>query len=130
MEENIPNFVLPEQTGIFKFIQIYVRNEPYLRYENKKHPNAEHTLHTNILEEALKEFGITPVFRRGWSRKMVVGFGDEYKLVGAGKMHRKNEECILYDDSADYNVGPNSQHLEDLAQHLPQGIKLRIDDTK
>ena len=127
-KENIPRFVVPEDKNhILKFIQIYVDGEPYIRWSYFSDPACQY--HRNILEKSLREFGL-PVNFENIRRGVAAREGERYKLSGAGLMayNDKEEAYIMLGNSFDYEIMPNSEHLNLIAQYIPKEIKLRIGD--
>ncbi|MDO8528906.1 MAG: hypothetical protein Q7S06_03380 [Nanoarchaeota archaeon] len=119
--------VLPDEfPDDSKFIQLYINGEPFFRA--KSPPLNRRVYHSDILVAMLIEAGIKfeegPDFAGDISP---IKKGENYELIGAGIIY-KNErgELLLLENSIAYGLTPNQKHLEDLAQHLPEGIKLRI----
>ena len=109
-----------------KFIQAYVRGKPYIKMGTAD--DFHGILLIELLDEQRVHFklvndddgGIAPAIK-----------GDEYELVGAGQVDGgfaiREGEFVLYGESISYStLKPNQKHLDDLAQHIPPGIKFTI----
>jgi len=113
-----------------KFIQVYVRGLPYLKMD------VEDSFHGVILMELLNEQGVP--FRLidddvHCQSPPLKADDRSYELVGAGLVDGgfaiQDGEFVLYGGSKSYStLKPNQKHLDDLALHLPRGIKFRIED--
>jgi hypothetical protein len=91
-----------------RFIQIQINEEDYIR--------VGHLYHRTILRETLDEFGLK--FKIRLNREYIdipLERGDNYNLIGAGKICFFGEKLNFYDASADYLnhvAGTNGQNLE------------------
>lgn len=122
MEESKPHFIVPEKI-LLKFIQVYIRGEPFFRQEA-----FEGTTHSGLLEKTVEESGIIPVITGPVDDDTgVFASGEDYELVGAGTMFYNGLEISLYGLSP-YNLGPSKKHLEELKLkgYIPKGIKFVI----
>lgn len=117
----VPRIILPEH-GEGKFVQLYVREEPYFRCNDWKG-------HAMILKEALEDFSL----EFGWMKNRN---GDHipkhwklgvYQAIGMGFLINDkgifiNKESI----SIDYEIGPNKEHLDEISHYLPEGKEFKI----
>ncbi|MBI2659017.1 hypothetical protein HYX05_02870 [Candidatus Woesearchaeota archaeon] len=108
--------VLPTEVQT-RFVQVYVRDRPYLICKNEDS-------HAKILAETLHGLGIIPKTRFGFPN----AFGDGYRLVGDGFCSNIGNEYKLMGESAHYKLGPNRKHLEDLTAFIPSGVVITIDE--
>jgi hypothetical protein len=102
-----------------KFIQIYINNEPYLRYAYKKG-----VYHSKILESTLIEFGIHLKTRPNENGREIpleedAGLNYNYKMVGAGEARYVSENTVeFYHFSSDYSsngfMNTSLDHLKDV----------------
>ena len=98
-----------------KFIQVYVKEEPYLWLGSSK------LLHGHIFNDLLNKLEIP---YSSWEE----GFKDEegkyckiqipekkgelYSLVGAGSFYRDDKGILLWKNSLSYGVGPDKDHAK------------------
>ena len=114
MEEK-PRINELKENGL-KFIQIYIKCKPYIRFGEKK---GYH--HCNILDEILKEFDIKYETRKSETSIIDIPLekGENYELVGAGRAEKiEYKRIFLYDSSGDYYFGPNTKHFKEISKHL------------
>lgn len=107
-----------------KFIQVYINNKPYLRLTA--------VYHKSILEKTLNEFGIKfesgvlPTFsdlqRIDDSHKGPLMVGENYKMVGAGKIRLNGNLVEFYDASSHYSN--SNRFLDTDPKHLEEIVKL------
>lgn len=127
MADKIPKFVLPDKLVYGKFIQVYVNGQPFFRAE----ADSDDSRHALMLSQLLFELGIQfDTFNEYEGRilKCPSKKGDGYELIGAGRIRELGGErgFMLTGDSATYYITPNQKHLDDLTNHIPKGIKLKI----
>jgi hypothetical protein len=102
-----------------KFIQVYINNEPYLRYAHKSY-------HGWILIDLLssKKVDFNTFLDKDLEEHIPLGAGKNYEIVGAGKADYLSENVIkFYDHSGRYQMGPNLKHLEDIFKDKSASIK-------
>jgi hypothetical protein len=91
-----------------KFIQIKINEEEYIR--------VGHLQHGIILEKTLDEFGMKFDTRENREGIYIpLERGDNYNLIGAGKIRFYGEKLNFYDKSSDYFnyvKGTNEENLE------------------
>jgi len=93
--------------GDDKFIQVIINGEDYIR--------LGYLYHRRILRETLDEFGLkysTKLNRAGL--EMPLAYGNNYGLMGAGKIKLVGDKLNFYDTSSDYFhdiKGTNLNHL-------------------
>jgi hypothetical protein len=91
-----------------KFIQIKIGEQEYIR--------VGHSNHRDILEGTLNEFGLKFNTRKNKeSIDIPLESGDNYDLIGAGKIRFYGEKLNFYNASGDYLnhvAGTNGQNLE------------------
>lgn len=91
-----------------KFIQIKINEEEYIR--------VGHLYHRRILKETLNEFGLKFDTRRNRAGfEMPLEKGDNYNLIGAGKICFFGDKLNFYYASSDYFSyvkGTNGANLE------------------
>mgnify|MGYP001578515048 CR=1 FL=1 len=108
-----------------KFVQVYVRGEPFIRFEMGLY-------HADLLGLILKSEGIefkTQLNRDEDDRIPTPkgeDAGNEYELVGAGKFTRVGDKITMFDKSFDYRITPNREHLERVKPHLPKDMEFII----
>ncbi len=104
-----------------KFIQVYVKDEPYLMSA------PENRFHGDMLEDLLKELKIEySTFTKG-TRQLPEAEGEDYHMVGAGAiMDVSPTSYLLTGESFDYGLKPNQEHLDDVKPHIPDGIELKV----
>lgn len=95
-----------------KFVQLYVKNKPVLIA-------GKELYHKDIFELFLKKFEIKFKTRLNSTKDEIpVEEGEEYKLVGAGRVKMFDEGTLyFYDNSMDYLSkikGTNKNHLEEI----------------
>lgn len=122
---HFPNWIKPDQKGDLKFIQVYIRGEPFFEAvgDNSYHSDALY----DILDRAGLEVEWTEIDRVRLPSPAREGV---YELVGAGVMVNLHEDGFMLSGySLDYDhLKPNQKHLDDLTRggHIPAGIKLTI----
>ena len=97
-----------EKLVVQKFIQVYVKEKPYLKFFNNS------IYHYFALEEFLDNLKINYVKIEKHGDLIPFPEGENYKLVGAGQTQTLSGECILHGESTSYNIKTNKKHLEDL----------------
>lgn len=102
-------------TNGMKFIQLYFNDKPYIR--------AEKMGHQNLLSTVLKDFGINYELMDIEGDRIPSHTGENYKVVGAGKILGMEESINFFGQSADYSnsifesfkvLGTNREHLEEV----------------
>jgi hypothetical protein len=110
-----------------RFVQIYDS-------EGKPHFHAEsddtgEINHSDVLESLLSKIGIPAEKIMGpFGRQIVKMLGEDYKLVGAGLVRKDLESgnFIPWGRSETYDLGIDYNHLEKLANYLPEEIKFEV----
>lgn len=114
--KKLVRIVLPEKNfyqGIF--LQLYIGNEPFMRFAEGK--NASYK---NLIIKTLKENDVS--YESGYMGIPLPG--DNYKMVGNGKVIKLNNEFILSKHLG--GLGPDRKHLEDLTHYLSERIKFTL----
>jgi len=123
-----------ENFGLANFIQVYINDKPYFRYDSKEH--------STLLEEILNEFGL-PFDTDKKSRKYCFNDinipkpnGKDYSIVGEGQINEGfligekdiNEirsSCdyyVLFPSESDYGLFPSLSHLNKILSHFDRKI--------
>jgi hypothetical protein len=105
-----------------KFIQLYVCGEPFFRFGDND------SLHSILLLSFLEQLKIGYRFVADDNGCPAPSpKGEDYELVGAGMIEGGEREFVLYGKSRAYSrIKANQKHLDDLAIHLPERIKMEI----
>lgn len=96
--------------GSSKFVQLYIKGEPVIIAGNDLY-------HRDILKLYLEKFNLKFDTRLNISKDTVpLEKGENYEMVGAGRIKLVDEEIIFYDNSSDYIAtfpeGTSKKHLE------------------
>lgn len=115
---------IPEIGESTKFVQFYVKGEPYLRcWKNSGMP-----LHSKILEDALKN-----EFQLEYEEKspgVPEPYGKDYEIAGAGEVARSENELSFFGNSRGYRCYPDKEHLKKIRDYFPKGIEIKIDGER
>lgn len=114
--DDIPTVNWPKDNFYGKFVQLYLKGRPILRFSR----SIERDGHSLILREILDLAGI-----EGY--KTTVGilskaqipspFGEQYSVVGMGDSKLIGEGVIGFlGESGDYGYGPNLEHLIEISR--------------
>ena len=121
MIEHVIN--LPEADKQLKFIQLYIKGEPYLVCEDS------HNFHSVILEKTLRNFNLKfEQIELSALLKIPKSKGENYELVGAGQIGGFKNKLQFYGNSSNYGLRTNAKHLEKIKSYLPTGIEVKILD--
>jgi hypothetical protein len=107
--ENFINYKLLLDGTFLKFVQVNINEKPYLRMWV--------AYHSSILERLLSEFNMKFDKISNNSGLVPSVKGDNYELVGAGKIRLLGDKLNFYDASTDYMVyvrGTNRKNLEEI----------------
>ena len=106
-----------------KFVQLYVDGEPYLRFSHT------HARHSSILSEFIRECLVAgdPILDKGKVDPLTLPQTQlgRYHAVGMGNIYSLGEQlivmyCASNEHDPDYQLGPNKEHLEAMAEHMPE----------
>ena len=121
--EGLARVVLPNEPRLQgKFIQVYLEGQPFFRSGDGDSLHGilfmkfldEQGIHYKLIDDDIGN--LSPVLKE-----------ENYELVGAGRIDSRGGEFVLYGSSKSYSkLPPNQKHLDDLAPHIPQGIKFTI----
>src|SRR3989344_4013111 len=119
-----------ENFGLANFIQVYVNDKPYFRYDSKKH--------STLLENLLKEFDLP--FDKFGQDNLKSGFpkpdGKNYSLVGEGQINdalpvtKKDINELtssdyfyaIFPSESDYNLYPSISHLSKILPYFDRPV--------
>src|SRR3989344_9306429 len=118
-----------ENFGLANFIQVYVKDKPYFRYDSKKH--------STLLENLLKELGLP--FKKFNRDNLLGGFpkpkGKNYSLVGEGQINEgylvKKEDVhelgsqdyySIFPSQSDYDLFPSISHLNKVLSYFDRPV--------
>ena len=97
-------------SGEDKFVQVKINEEHYIR--------VGELFHRRILRETLNEFGLKFDIKRSRAgNEMPFEIGNNYELVGAGRITLLDEGILFYDSSSDYLYhvkGTDRKNLESI----------------
>jgi len=92
--------------------------------------NKYASTHSGLLWNTLEEFGITKfdkVIGLVSELEVPAPNGDNYKLIGAGEVFRKNKnEIDIKGKSGDYNITINESHLIELLPCFPKEMVVKL----
>lgn len=112
---------LPEEGMTTKFVQINIRNEPYLIC------GEAGDCHSEILEKILKKFNLDFDTIETKCYELIPSLiGKNYEAVGMGKVKVLKNQITFFDFSGDYKIGPDKNYLEKIKPDLPKGMEARI----
>ena len=120
----VPEFSSMFPGSMYKFVQLYVDEEPYLRYGgfSNKH---EDLIRQFILECREKGQPITDLALEKVTRSSELLKSGRYEAVGFGYIERGSElirgsnALIISGESLGFEIGPNKEHFEKLAKYIP-----------
>ena len=110
--------------GSGKFVQVKIDDEPYIRL------GPMERVHSNMLKDLLIEAEVEfKTIKDQAGENIVKRKGERYDMVGAGvyRVPRNQELIILTGKSMGYEIGPNIEHLGQLAKHVPDDLVLKIE---
>lgn len=127
ISEKIPAVNWPEKNGVYKVVQIIIKNQPYLRFG--KDSFAMNERHFNVLEEILRISGISYETKEVGDLVIPREEGEDYEAVGMGLCLLGREEKFgdFFDRSIDYYLSIDADHLAAI-QKLESGWALRKTD--
>ena len=117
--------ILPEEEGSGKFIQIYVNIEgkeiPIFASKGQPFP-----MHSTILSEILDELNIG--YEVMGHFKIPSEKGENYRIIGAGKMSLKEGKVKIDSRSPSYDYGKsfNEEHFEQIKDYFPEGLEVIV----
>ncbi|MDP2673110.1 MAG: hypothetical protein Q8O84_04830 [Nanoarchaeota archaeon] len=121
-----------ENFGLANFIQVYIYDKPYFRYDDKRH--------SKLLENLLKEFDLpfdTMEISGGsfYSLKIPKPRGENYSLAGEGQINEgyiiKKEDVhelgsqdyyAVFPSASDYSLFPSLSHLNKVLPYFDRPI--------
>jgi hypothetical protein len=112
---DIPSVIFPNESGIYKHIQVTIRGKDLLRFELTAY------IHGEMLENLLKTCGVEFQYKRVSDEEIIpLKKGVDYELVGAGraKINLENRSCEFYKFSHHYQIRTNEAHLERINKNI------------
>ena len=122
-----------ENFGLANFIQVYINNKPYFRYESREH--------STLLEEILKEFELPFDTDKKYSKSAFGEInipkpkGKNYSLVGEGQINeghlvkkedvselRTQDYYAIFSSESDYGLYPSISHLNKILPYFDKQI--------
>jgi hypothetical protein len=116
--------------GLANFIQVYIDNNPYFRFGDKRH--------AILLEELLKEFDLNFERIEKWElkRDLPKPKGEDYCLVGEGQINdgyligegdteeinSSSDYWVIFPGNSDYGLFPSISHLNKVLQYFDRKI--------
>lgn len=114
LEDRTTDIEWPNKSGIYKIVQVVIRDRPYLAF------GSLGDLHANILRDFLTRRKISYDEVRNWERELVPALngGEDYQVSGAGRVQVDVETCRAYffGNSQGYKIGIDESHLERLRE--------------
>lgn len=107
----------PSKKGNYKFVQLYVKDEPYMFFRL-----AGENTHAEILEMALGSLRIGFEYRPGFLEGKVPNEkGNNYRASGMGQARILPEEksALFGGSSFDYDIATDPEHLEKIKALFP-----------
>ncbi|MCD4760248.1 hypothetical protein K8R33_05180 [archaeon] len=122
-DEEIPQVNLPEESGLYKVIQIEEANSgtAYLRFSKRRNQSCER--HSEILSDFADEVSIDLVVE-GRSDSPKFPENSSYRLVGAGVCQHDAlySRGYFWGDSSGYEIGIDEEHLGSLRKDLKGNV--------
>lgn len=126
MAEEISRVVIPKNLKFFKFVQLYIKQEPFMVFDGVA---KDHGL---ILKETLERGNLNYEIKRDYRPNLI---GKDYEGVGMGIAYKRGHHLIIDNidntsTSFSYDIGFNQEHFERVKPFFPNDltIKLRSDE--
>ena len=116
----IPTVNWPEERGQYKFVQLDLGDGPYLRFGGNIQKGSG-GYHSRILSGFLDEQGIGyELIGNKQKNPALKGSGYTVRGMGSATIDFDGRMAFFGGNSVDYNLGPDKEHLQKIAEKEPE----------